>query len=41
MMEIEDDFCIERNAFRESRKERRGAVAARSIGKIIVHYSTF
>jgi hypothetical protein len=39
MMELEDDFCIERNAFRESRKERRGAVAARN-GKYMLnlHY---
>jgi len=34
MLEDEDDdlSCIERNALRESRKERRGAVAARNEG---------
>lgn len=32
MLEIDDESCFERNALRGSRKERRGAVAARSEG---------
>lgn len=32
MLDFDEDSCIERNALRESRKERRGAVAARSEG---------
>lgn len=33
MLDFDEDSCmLERNALRESRKERRGAVAARSEG---------